>query len=292
MPPRELRIKLPVRAANDAQRLPLFQHRRQQLRQLADRPAAHAAAHHKQMLLLRRNAQRALRLRLLHRVIKRLRRRKSGRHELFPRHTAAREFLRQQRRRDKVEVQIGVRCARAACVIRGDKARLEPQRISPQQLRDSQRREHMRADDIVIAAAFQILPHPVHAGGQVFVDRRSLAEDRFMLLHVRIAGLEELRRVTVDARVPVGNKAGGMGRDKLQRIHDVAKLSALLIDLLNGLGAGVMPRAGIAAHDQRPHSASSFFVRAAFFCCISSSLTRRGRLYRWMMMNETFPSKM
>ena len=105
----------------------------------------------------------------------------------------------------------------------------------------------MRANDVVVAAGDNIVVHAVCTGGDVFVDGRSLAEQVVFFFCLFVAGTENLRRVQVNPRMPVGDEFGGAFGDKQQRVINIAHVAAALIDLLNGFCAGIVSGSGVAA---------------------------------------------
>ena len=110
-----------------------------------------------------------------------------------------------------------------------------------------QRGEHMDADNVVIAAAADELIEPLRAGGQIAIDSSALPKDGGSVFHAAVACPIQLRRVPVNAGVPVADKARRPLGDELQRVNDLAGLAVGGVFGLDRLGAGIMPLPGIAA---------------------------------------------
>ena len=85
-----------------------------------------------------------------------------------------------------------------------------------------QRGEHMDADNVVIAAAADELIEPLRAGGQIAIDSSALPKNGGSVFHAAVACTIQLRRVPVNAGVPVADKARRPLGDELQRVNDSA----------------------------------------------------------------------
>ena len=120
-------------------------------------------------------------------------------------------------------------------------------RMAAENLRERKRGKDVRADDVAVAVIYNIVVHAVGTGGDVLIDGRSLAEQVVFFFDFFISGVEKLRCVQIDSRVPVGNEFGGALGDEQQCVDDVAGLPAALIDFLNGPGAGIVSGSGVAA---------------------------------------------
>ena len=243
----QLGIKLLIAAAYHGKLLLRGKAEGKLFRQLADRAAADAAAHHQQMLVVGGNVQGRLFCRFVRRSVEFRPDGQSAGHQLFAGNAASDKFLHQRSVGNKIVVQVGVLHAGTARVVGGYKAGTEGDRMPLQHGSQCQCGKHVDADDIVIAAAADKLIEPLRAGGQIAIDGSALPEDGGSVLHAAVARPIQLRRVTVNADVPVADKARRPLGDELQRVNNLTGFAVDGVFGLDRLGAGVMPLAGIAA---------------------------------------------
>ena len=268
----ELFMQLLVGAADDGEHGLRREHVRKLGGKLRYRAAAHAAAGEQDMAALRRDAEAALRRRLIIRRVKRRAHREAGGNYFFPRNAAGGELIGQRRVRDEIVPQGGIRRAGGTGVVRADKGRGNGHGVLFQHIRQREGGENMRADDAVKAAAADVLVHPLRAGGEVLINGGVLLKWRGVRLHLSVAVFEKARKVPVYAHVPVADELGGGLGNEEERVRDLTLGAVRLKHLLYGHGAGVMPSAGVAAEDERAHQPFPPLPRRA------SSLCRRGRL--------------
>ena len=240
-------VELLVCAADDGQVLIVRQVAPDAARDAHDGAAAHAAAHHYEVLVVSGDAERALGVLLAHAGAEHLAHGDAAGAQAFARHAAAEEIARERRGRDKVAVERAVLHAGRTGVVRGDEAGLEVRQVRLHDLADHQRRERVGADDRVVPAAGNEAAELFRALRQIAVERGTLVKLRGMILRRAVAHAEKTRRVAVDAHVPVRDKARDLGRDEAQGVLGVAGNVLVAALLLERRGAGVVPLAGVAA---------------------------------------------
>ena len=219
--------------------------------------AAHAAAHHYQVLARFRDAHNFFCG--SHRLggIEHLTHRQAAGDDLLRADAGAFKVGGQGSIRDKVQVQGGVVDAGVADVVGGQVGAGHTAGVLLEKLGHHQSGEGVGADDGIDAVGAEIgieLPGPL---GEELIHRGMGPEHRGVPLRPAVAQAEQPGQVAVDRGMAPGDEGGKAAGDEGQGVLHGAGLAHLVIIFLDGGGAGIVALAGVAAEDKSVHAMAS-----------------------------------